>query len=173
MSASAVRLVWTKWGGHPHWEHDALRLGEDEHGVWLGAPPGTFMSRPGTSFTSNYVQLTCVPSAKAYMASFYRYDGPLPCDVYVDIGTVPVWHGDRVTAVDLDLDVLRGRHGRVWVDDEDEFAAHRVRYAYPPEIVDLALRSCAAVQAAVSAGHPPYDGGTAAHWFDVLAAATG
>ena len=30
-----------------------------------------------------------------------------------------------VTAVDLDLDVVRGWTGRVWVDDEDEFAAHR------------------------------------------------
>ncbi|WP_180935649.1 DUF402 domain-containing protein [Nocardioides ungokensis] len=34
-------------------------------------------------------------------------------------------------AVDLDLDVVRGRTGRVWIDDEDEFAEHRVRFGYP------------------------------------------
>ena len=49
-----------------------------------------------------------------------------PFDVYVDITTVPVWLDGptrAVTAVDLDLDVVRGWTGRVWVDDEDEFAA--------------------------------------------------
>ena len=40
-------------------------------------------------------------------------------------------------AVDLDLDVVRGPTGRVWVDDEDEFADHRVRFGYPEEVARL------------------------------------
>ena len=41
-------------------------------------------------------------------------------------------------AVDLDLDVVEGLDREVWVDDEDEFAEHRVELGYPREVVDLA-----------------------------------
>ena len=64
----------------------------------------------------------------------------MPIDLYVDMTTPPAWDGDVLRAVDLDLDVVRGRTGRVWVDDEDEFAAHRGPYGYPTAVVDLALR---------------------------------
>ena len=64
-------------------------------------------------------------------------------------------------AVDLDLDVVRGNTGRVWVDDEDEFADHRVRFGYPDEIAAAAMASCDRVHAAVVAGTAPYDGSAA------------
>ena len=31
----------SKWGDRPHWEFDALFLGSDRHGDWLGIPVGT------------------------------------------------------------------------------------------------------------------------------------
>ena len=40
--------------------------------------------------------------------------------------------------VDLDLDVRRRRSGEVELLDEDEFAAHRVRFGYPVEVVAAA-----------------------------------
>lgn len=61
-----VAMVFSKWGGRPHWRYDAVLLGSDDHGTWLGVPAGTRLTRPG---------------------------------------------------VDL---------AAVWVDDEDEFAAHRL-----------------------------------------------
>jgi protein associated with RNAse G/E len=69
--------------------------------------------------------------------------------------------------------VVRGWTGRVWVDDEDEFADHRVRYAYPPDLVRLAVTSCDEVRAAVDAGRPPYDGEAPRRWFETLTDATG
>ena len=66
-----------------------------------------------------------------------------PFDTYVDIATPAVWHGeDLVRAVDLDLDVIQGTTGRIWVDDEDEFAAHRVALGYPDEVTEQAVTSC-------------------------------
>ena len=57
------------------------------------------------------------------------------------MATPAVWHGeDLVRAVDLDLDVIRGTTGRVWVDDEDEFAEHRVSLGYPDEVIEQAHR---------------------------------
>ena len=61
-------------------------------------------------------------------------------------------------AVDLDLGVIRGTTGRVWVDDEDGFAEHRVTVGYPAEVVrgrDGVLRR---VHAAVAAGQRAVEG---------------
>lgn len=163
-----VRRVARKWPDRPHWEHAAVRLGEDEHGVWLGAPAGTRMSRPGVSYVTDQAQVSLVPRDDAFVASFYARGGSVSCEVYVDVTTVPAWSGGTVSAVDLDLDVVRGWTGRVWVDDEDEFAAHRARYAYPPELVRLALTSCEQVRDAVAGRRPPYDGVVSQAWLAVL-----
>ena len=88
--------------------------------------------------------------------------------VYVDVTTPPVWDGSVLRAVDLDLDVVRGNTGRVWVDDEDEFADHRVRFGYPGEVTTAAMYSCDRVHAAVAAGVAPYDG-SAATWLSRVA----
>jgi protein associated with RNAse G/E len=63
-----------------------------------------------------------------------------------------------VTAIDLALDVIKGPTGRVWVDDEDEFAQHRVELGYPADVVEAAVRSCEEIRAAVAAGSAPFDG---------------
>jgi protein associated with RNAse G/E len=73
-----------------------------------------------------------------------------------------------VAAVDLDLDVVRGWTGRIWVDDEDEFAEHRVHFGYPAEVVELALSSCQAVRRAVELSHAPFDAETPKRWFAAL-----
>jgi hypothetical protein len=157
-----VRVVARKWPDRPHWEHQAEVLGEDVHGVWVGAPAGTLLSRPGASLVTDQAQVTLVPRDEPFVATFYAPGGLAHCDVYVDITTVPVWSPTEVTAVDLDLDVVRGWSGRVWVEDEDEFAAHRVRHAYPGDVVRLAASSCERVRVAVEQGRPPYDGSAAA-----------
>jgi protein associated with RNAse G/E len=63
-----------------------------------------------------------------------------------------------VRAVDLDLDVIRGTTGRVWVDDEDEFAQHRVQLGYPDEVIEGAVASCQEIFGAVGEGRAPFDG---------------
>ena len=88
--------------------------------------------------------VTLVPTGGWYAATFHAPG--IWCDLYVDIATPGEWHGDVLRAVDLDLDVVRGWTGRIWVDDEDEFAEHRVRFGYPAEVVELALTSCEAVR---------------------------
>ena len=168
-----VRVVARKWPDSPHWEYDGVLLGEDEHGVWVGAGVGAAMTRPGVAFRTDQAQVSVLPRDAAFVATFYARGGTAHCDLYVDITTVPVWSGDTVSAVDLDLDVVRGWTGRVWVDDEDEFAEHRVTLGYPSDLVRLAATSCVEVRAAVEAGLPPYDGRAAGAWLDVLDAVTG
>ncbi|MCW2792490.1 MAG: hypothetical protein JWO76_1588 [Nocardioides sp.] len=166
-----VRVVMTKWGDRPHWEYDAVLLGSDEHGDWLGIPGGTPMARPGADYVAPVDQVGLVPAPgpdaeRGWLATFHARGGQVR--VYVDMTTPPTWDGAVLRAVDLDLDVVHGNAGRIWVDDEDEFAEHRIAFGYPDEISRLAMESCDRVRAAMEAGRAPYDG-VAEAWLALLA----
>lgn len=162
-----MRCVMTKWGDRPHWEFDAVRLGSDEHGDWIGVPAGTPMARPGATFVPPVDSVLLVPADGAgWLGTFYAPG--FRVEVYVDITTPARWEGDVVTAVDLDLDVVRGETGRVWVDDEDEFAAHRVSFGYPDEVVESASATCDEVHRLVSARLGPFDGRAPLPWLASL-----
>ncbi|CAN5665988.1 hypothetical protein BH11ACT8_BH11ACT8_14470 [soil metagenome] len=162
-----VRVAMTKWGGRPHWEFDARWLGEDEHGCWIGIVTGTPMARPGASFTTTVDQVGLVPRPGAgggagWVATFHAPGAWVR--TYVDMTTVPEWDGGRVHAVDLDLDVVLPSDGPAFVDDEDEFAEHQVRYGYPSETISSAEESCAFVLGEVLAERAPFDGDTPDVW---------
>lgn len=160
----------TKWGERPHWEFDATFLGSDEHGDWLGIPRGTHHARPGLAFDSEVDSVTLAPREGWWCATFHAPG--IWCDTYVDMSTQPVWDGAVLRAVDLDLDVIRRADGSVYVDDEDEFAEHRVLFDYPAEVVAAAEASRDAVLDAVRRSAAPYDG-TAGRWLGVLSRLSG
>jgi hypothetical protein len=158
----------TKWGDRPHWEFDATYLGDDEHGDWIGIVAGTPMSRPGAAFDSTVDQVGLVPRDAGWLATFHAPGyGVL---TYVDMTTVPVWDGTTLRAVDLDLDVVLPATGAAYVDDEDEFAEHRVVFGYPPEVVTLAEEACSWVLSGVRGRRPPFDGASSDRWLDRLCA---
>ncbi|WP_372729376.1 DUF402 domain-containing protein [Nocardioides sp.] len=169
----AVRVEMTKWGERPHWEYDAVLLGSDQHGDWIGVPAGTPMTRPGASYVAQVDQVTLAPAEtleqRGWVATFHGAGGHSwerlgsPVDVYVDITSPAHWAGAVLRATDLDLDVIRGVTGRVWVDDEDEFADHRVRFGYPDEVIAAALTACSLVHAALTTSSGPFDG-SAREW---------
>lgn len=154
-----VDVVYTKYDGSLHWHHSAVRLGEDEHGVWLGCPAGTPMQRghePAVTMREAFVLL--VPRDAWWTACFNA--APNKTEIYCDITSVPRWPDDStVTMADLDLDVIRKRGGRIHLDDEDEFTEHQVRYGYPAEVVDSARRSSEWLLAAVAGDTEPFAGG--------------
>ena len=155
-----VRVLTRKWPDSPHWEFDAIRLGVDAHGQWVGVPKGTWLSKPGKGFTAQADHVVLLPHDGWWVATIYGDDAERPMDVYVDMTTPVVWADDEttVTCVDLDLDVIRSIDGEVWIDDEDEFAEHQVRLGYPAEIIAGAEASCAEVFAELSARSGAYDG---------------
>jgi hypothetical protein len=165
----------TKWGDRPHWLIPTTYLGADEHGHWHGIPAGTVMTRPGVEYVAPTAQVGLVPAdgpdvERAWLATFHDVGGPVR--VYVDMATPPVWDGATVRTVDLDLDVIQDPDGRVWVDDEDEFAQHRVELGYPDEVVTLATASCDRIRGLVATSTAPFDG-TARRWFDALLGQSG
>lgn len=163
-----VQVRYTKWGGRPHWSVDGTYLGADEHGHWLGAGPGTVLSRPGVRAVIDRHFVGLFPYDGWYTPTFYEPTDPVrDPELYVDISTVPEWRrtadGLVVTMADLDLDVIRHWDGTVVIDDADEFADHQVAYAYPAGVVGAAEAACAAV-AAAARSHAGAFGGVAGQW---------
>lgn len=164
-----VEVLMEKWGRRPHWRFTALLLGSDEYGTWLGVPAGTPMTRPGATYVAPVAQVMLVPEpAAGHIATFHAPRGPV--QVYVDLTTATRLDPDRgiLTAVDMDLDVVRGHAGRTWVDDEDEFAAHRARYGYPADLVASVVAACERLVVALRSGTAPFDTTTPAAWFTML-----
>lgn len=138
-----VTVQFFKYPNRLHWRHEMHRLGQDEHGMWLGAASGTVVQRgtePPMTLDRPFVQL--IPPASYWSLIYNGADNKYP--IYVDISTPAKWvTDDRVEMIDIDLDVVRRTDGSVEVLDEDEFLDHQVRFDYPGWLVDRA-RSTAA-----------------------------
>jgi protein associated with RNAse G/E len=136
-----------------HWHAWLEKLGEDEYGVWLGAPTGTAWRRGTEPRTTMAASVTLVPRQSWWVASFNHE--PSKYELYVDLSTVPVWDGDEVTMVDLDLDVVRVRRdGTVRLLDEDEFAQHQALFGYPEAVVSQVSQTARHLLAHVAVSEP-------------------
>jgi protein associated with RNAse G/E len=153
-----VRTLFCKYDGRPHRQVQSIRLGEDEHGLWVGSLPGGLGRRgDGRWVTIDHTRVRLFPRGAWWSALFN--DEPHETAVYCDITTpAEIVHDDlgvqTVTTVDLDLDVRRMRDGTVRVLDEDEFAAHQVKYGYPQRVVDTARATCDWVAANITTAEP-------------------
>ncbi|MFC7219352.1 DUF402 domain-containing protein [Streptomyces polyrhachis] len=157
--ADLVRVVYRKYDGTLHWNLTMRRLGEDAHGVWLGAPPYTPIAKGHESAEPAawaYVSLVPREPDTWWTATFNAQ--PKSTEIYVDVTTPARWtSAAEVGCVDLDLDVVRrrGADGALLLD-EDEFAEHRVRYGYPPEVVQRARAAADWLLAAVAERREPF-----------------
>jgi protein associated with RNAse G/E len=156
----SVRVLTRKWPDSPHWEFDAIRLGVDSLGHWVGVPRDTLLSKPDKAFHAWCDHVVLLPHDAWWVATIYGDDEDRPVDFYVDVTTPCVWSADEseVSCVDLDLDVIRDPDGRIWIDDEDEFAEHQVTLGYPREVIENARRGCTEVFDTMVAGLTPFDG---------------
>jgi protein associated with RNAse G/E len=151
-----LRITYRKYDGSLHWHGVATRLGEDYHGVWAGAAPPSSWRRgdePPVVFDQAWVVL--LPRNAWWTATFN--DKPESTEIYCDIATPVRWlSASEATMVDLDLDVRRKRTGLVDIVDQDEFAAHQVRYGYPAHVIAEAERAAEWLQVALADGTEPF-----------------
>jgi protein associated with RNAse G/E len=168
-----VRVVYRKYDGTLHWNQVAWRLGEDEHGVWVGAPAGTPI-RLGEQVREPAVAAHVFLFAPGAWWTATFNAPPHRTLIYCDITTVPAWSGNgnghgeisEVSMVDLDLDVRRRRGGAVELLDEDEFALHRVHFGYPPEVAAAAQAAADWLVGALGERVEPFDTGFQ-HWLEL------
>ncbi|CAG6394559.1 DUF402 domain-containing protein [Streptomyces cocklensis] len=154
-----VQVNYRKYDGSLHWNLRMHRLGEDEHGIWLGLPADSVMRKghnPEIAMAEAHVLL--FPREAWWTAAFNA--APRSTEIYCDITTPPQWPSpDEVTMVDLDLDVLlrRSAPGPILVD-EDEFAEHQVHYGYSADVISSAQESAGWLMDAIAAARGPFDG---------------
>lgn len=156
MPGDEVFLVFRKYDGSLHWHLTLRRLGEDAHGVWLGAPAGIEIRRgtePPIRSKAAHVQL--IPQDAWWVAAFNA--PPNRTEIYVDVTTPSTWVSPgEVTMIDLDLDVIRRRDGLIEVDDEDEFAEHQVAFGYPDDVIAHATEASRWLTGALADGTEPF-----------------
>jgi protein associated with RNAse G/E len=158
-----VEYVTEKWGGNAHKSGTVRFLGHDQFGSWLWGPSGRHIQLGETgSFVTEQDAVILLPTAAWWACSWWI--GHPEVEQYVDICTPSRREEDRITHIDLDLDVIRFRDGRVEIDDRDEFEAHLVEYGYPAEIVDGANAAAEEVFDLVSRKASPFDGSAAEQW---------
>ncbi len=149
-------MVYRKFDGSLHWNTTVTRLGQDEYGVWTGAPAMNVSYRGnGPAVVIEHQQVRLFPHSGWWTASFNA--APARTEIYCDISTQPVWPSPaEVTMVDLDLDVCRRRDGLIVLLDEDEFAEHQVKYSYPADVIAESERAAAWLQVALGDGREPF-----------------
>ena len=158
---------WRKWDGGPHWIHECVYLGSDRWGDWFGQLPGWDSSRPGREFRPEHPNLTLLPPSGDY--TYTRNAAPHHTRVYIDIAWDVRWTDGEPTGIDMDLDVV-DREGRgVYIDDEDEWAEHRVAYGYPADVVARLEALAADLAVRVARREEPFDDATADAWLRRLA----
>lgn len=162
-----VIVQYFKYDGSAHWRHEMVRLGEDHHGVWLGARAGAVVQlgeEPAIAWPTPWVQLV---RPGAWWTMIYN-DDQSEFRIYADIVTPARWvSGNRVELVDLDLDVIGHHDGAARIDDADEFEDHRRRWGYPPELVAAARTAAARVLDHVRTAREPF-GTAGARWLHLV-----
>jgi len=91
--------------GSLHWHFDTVELGEDVHGLWLGAPDGTEVRRGDEPPVRSQAFALLVPPIGWWTAVWNDVspDGSgFSFEVYLDVCTPPTRDGSVVGAVDLD-----------------------------------------------------------------------
>ena len=153
-----------KWPDRRHWQFTGLPLGEDAYGTWLFTPEGNVAQRgsePPITLATGFVGL--FPPNAWWVAEFY-WNHP-SYEVYVNITTPVDWDGDRLTSIDMDLDVIRRLDGTVEILDEDEFLLHSVQHEYPSGLIGSARRAAERAREALTRGDEPY-GRAMGRWLD-------
>lgn len=152
-----MRIEYSKWDGRRHWHFAVKPLGEDEHGHWYAAPVGGVIQRGDEPAFAGPGWACLVPHRGLWIAHFAVDDNPSGTFVYVNVTDEPRVTDQAVEAVDLDLDVVGWRDGRVEVEDAEEFEEHSVLFGYPTATVVGALTTAQELMAAVASRQAPFD----------------
>ena len=95
-----------------------------------------------------------IPPHGWWQAEFYGSESRYA--VYGNVGTPVEWDDDRLTTIDLDLDVVTHQDGTVEVVDEDEFIDHQREFGYPEHVVATARATAAWLTLAMERGDEPF-----------------
>jgi len=158
---------WRKWDGGAHWVHECVYLGSDRWGDWFGQRVGDRSVRPGRDFLAVYPNITLMPPDGDWVLTVNA--PPHRTAIYIDLAWAVEWIEGEPAGIDMDLDVVERATGELYIDDQDEWDAHRVAYGYPLDIVDRLEARAVELETRVREHEAPFDEEATQRWFDRLA----
>jgi protein associated with RNAse G/E len=176
MSPRVIELRSVKYDGSLNYFWPARVVQEDAGGFIWATPAGAPFTRPGGVHPVPHDWL-----GRVWYDRWYAVDvslappsrGAVPGTLlhyYCNLGMPGTWEGEVYRYVDLDLDVMIFPDGRHELLDEDEFAAHQVRFRYPGDIIAATEQAARDAIALARTGEAPFDGSLIA-WHVALHAA--
>jgi protein associated with RNAse G/E len=148
----------TKFDGSLHYQFDAQLVSASGNEIRVYTPPGckAVTYRGEVVCTSHALRIFYTDRPWNMMVRWFpdwRFENH-----YVNIAEPATWDGHVLRWVDLDLDIIHHAGAAdPMLDDEDEFARHRVKWGYPQATVDRCWRAVEEVYGLIRNQSPPFD----------------
>lgn len=149
----------TKYDGTAHWIQPFTVVSDDGTLLVASYRARTPIYTSRGEFRSPYDSLVYFWRDRWY--NVFRLSRP-GCAIalwYCNVTTPPTFDGCQLGYIDLDLDVAVRPDGCIQLLDADEFAEHKQRYGYTPEVIENAERAAREVARLALDNAFPFDRG--------------
>jgi len=154
-----VAITARKYDGAAHLTWPVRLLFVDDDLIVTYAPPGATLVHytKGLRLPQDHACLSAFPRDRHWNAMLDFAPDGAPLGVYCNVAALPPVLGPGyLDWVDLDLDVVWPGDSPATLMDEDEFAAHAARYAYPAALVASARAATDEPLALAARGVAPF-----------------
>ncbi|NYE07575.1 hypothetical protein F4694_004386 [Bacillus niacini] len=141
---------------HYEWEGELLRHTPDY--VLVLCKPGRKLIHHTKNkvFTVNNTSLEFFSLSEWFTAAMEIEDGKV-VSAYCNVAKPSFFHNGEISFIDLDLDYIQEKYKEWKVVDEDEFESNSIKYKYPVELKDEALKALAKLKEEVRIGNFPFN----------------
>jgi uncharacterized protein len=107
-------------------------------------------------FTVNNASLEFFSLKEWFTAAMEVEDGNV-ISAYCNVAKPAVFINDEIRFIDLDLDYIREKNNEWKVVDEEEFESNSIKYKYPVELKNEAVKALAMLKEEVRKGNFPFN----------------
>ncbi|WP_245840418.1 DUF402 domain-containing protein [Terribacillus saccharophilus] len=154
-----IHMKSLKYPDIPHYEWKGRLLKRTPEYVMVLCESGREMKHhtKNTIFTIDVTSIEYFFLKQGFTVAMEIEEGKIR-SYYCNIAMPSVLKGNQLSFVDLDLDLVKGRNEDWMVIDEDEFEINSVKYGYPAELKEYALKSLDVLQKKINENSFPFDG---------------
>lgn len=141
---------------HYEWEGELLRHTPDY--VLVLCKPGRKLIHHTKNkvFTVNNTSLEFFSLNECFTAAMEIEEGKV-VSAYCNVAKPSVFHNGEISFIDLDLDYIQEKNKEWKVVDEDEFELNSIKYKYPVELKNEAVKALAKLKEEVRLGNFPFN----------------
>ncbi len=162
MDFKKVEIMALKYGNKPHYRWESRILEQNKEYVVVGSRPGRtlkhFSREEEFQFNKWAVEFFFFNHWFTTAVVMEDISGPEIDQYYCNIAQPARYENDRISFVDLDLDLIKKKNSSWQVVDKDDFQINQKRYDYPPELVQKTWQALNNLQERIASGEFPFNG---------------